>query len=286
MQSISVLGLGAMGAALSRVLLQSGYPLTVWNRSAGRADALEKQGARVAPDPASAIRSSDVTIVCVDNYDVSLSLLDADPGAVHGKALIQLSTGSPKNARTLSDWAHRHGARYLDGAIMAFPEQIGMAETSIIASGDIDVFRANEVALRALAPALEYLGESVGTAAAQDCAVAAYFAGGLIGALHGALICETEGLPVDAFASRLNTLSPVLGGDIEHLGKTLAQGNFDHPYASLKTWSAAIRRLSVHARESGINGDFPEFATRLFETGVDRGLGDQEVSALIKVLRG
>lgn len=45
---IAYLGLGGMGAAMSKRLLEAGYPLTVWNRSAGKADELLASGARLS----------------------------------------------------------------------------------------------------------------------------------------------------------------------------------------------------------------------------------------------
>ncbi|WP_438404758.1 NAD(P)-dependent oxidoreductase, partial [Aeromonas hydrophila] len=185
----------------------------------------------------------------------------------------------------LESWSHARGARYLDGAILCFPEQIGTSDASIICSGANTAFSDAEPVLRLLAPTLDHVAEAVGAAAAPDCAVAAYFAGGLLGALHGALICEAEGLPVAKVCAQFSELSPILGGDVAHLGKTLASDDFDHPYASLKTWSAAISRLAGHATDAGIDSRFPRFAADLFEEGVAQGFGQQEVSALSKVRR-
>lgn len=285
MRPISVIGLGAMGSALTTTLLKAGLPVTVWNRSAAKATPLIALGAILAPSVSEAIAAGDITLICVDNYAVSQQLLDEASKTVTGKVVVQLSTGSPQGARTLEGWCHARRACYLDGAILCFPDQIGTTDASIICSGANAAFREAEPVLRLLAPTLEHVAEAVGAAAAQDCAVAAYFAGGLLGALHGALICEAEGLPVAKVCAQFSELSPILGGDVAHLGKTLASGDFDHPYASLKTWSAAISRLTGHAADAGIDNRFPRFAADLFEEGVAQGLGQQEVSALIKVLR-
>ncbi|WP_435133438.1 NAD(P)-dependent oxidoreductase [Plesiomonas shigelloides] len=285
MRPISVIGLGAMGSALASTLLKAGHPVTVWNRSATKATPLIARGATLAPSVGEAVAAGDITLICVDNYAVSQQLLDEASKTVTGKVVVQLSTGSPQGARTLEGWCHARGACYLDGAILCFPDQIGTTDASIICSGANAAFREAEPVLRLLAPTLEHVAEAVGAAAAQDCAVAAYFAGGLLGALHGALICEAEDLPVAKVCAQFSELSPILGGDVAHLGKTLASGDFDHPYASLKTWSAAISRLTGHAADVGIDNRFPRFAADLFEEGVAQGLGQQEVSALIKVLR-
>ncbi|KAB7689987.1 NAD(P)-dependent oxidoreductase [Plesiomonas shigelloides] len=285
MRPISVIGLGAMGSALASTLLKAGHPVTVWNRSTAKATPLIARGATLAPSVSEAIAAGDITLICVDNYAVSQQLLDEASNKVTDKVVVQLSTGSPQGARALEGWCHARGARYLDGAILCFPAQIGTTDASIICSGASAAFSEAEPVLRLLAPTLEHVAEAVGAAAAQDCAVAAYFAGGLLGALHGALICEAEGLPVAKVCAQFSELSPILGGDVAHLGKTLASGDFDHPYASLKTWSAAISRLTGHAADAGIDNRFPRFAADLFEEGVAQGLGQQEVSALIKVLR-
>ncbi|MGL5769987.1 MAG: NAD(P)-dependent oxidoreductase, partial [Plesiomonas shigelloides] len=196
MRPISVIGLGAMGSALATTLLKAGHPVTVWNRSAAKATPLIMLGATLAPSVSEAIAAGDITLICVDNYAVSQQLLDEASNTVNGKVVVQLSTGSPQGARTLEGWCHARGACYLDGAILCFPDQIGTTDASIICSGASAAFSEAEPVLRQLAPTLDHVAEAVGAAAAQDCAVAAYFAGGLLGALHGALICEAEGLPV------------------------------------------------------------------------------------------
>lgn len=285
MTDVSVIGLGAMGSALARVLLQSGRSLTVWNRSAAKAVPLVEAGATLAGTVAAAVGASPVTVICVDNYTVAQTLLAETGEAAAGRLLVQLSTGGPQEARDAQAWAHAHGAQYVDGAILAFPPQMGSPEATIIASGASAAFHAAEGVLRTLAPNLNYLGEAVGAAAAQDCAVAAYFAGGLIGALHGARICEAEGLRVDEYCALMAEISPVLGGDVDLLGRKIAADEFANPGASIKTWSAAITRLVRHAKDVGINDEFPSFAAGLFQRGLAAGYGGEEVAALIKVLR-
>ncbi|MGL5176593.1 MAG: NAD(P)-dependent oxidoreductase, partial [Aeromonas veronii] len=154
MRHLSVIGLGAMGSALATTLLKAGHPVTVWNRSAAKAAPLQALGATLAPSVGAAIATSDITLVCVDNYAVSQQLLDEASDAVAGKLLVQLSTGSPQGARALESWSHARGARYLDGAILCFPDQIGTSDASIICSGASTAFSE---------------AEAVGAAAAQDC---------------------------------------------------------------------------------------------------------------------
>src|SRR5437879_8147025 len=73
MERIAFLGLGIMGSPMAKRLLAAGYPLTVWNRTASRAEPLQAEGASVAASPAEAVRDADVVITML-----------ADPTAVRG----------------------------------------------------------------------------------------------------------------------------------------------------------------------------------------------------------
>ena len=71
MEKIAFIGLGIMGSPMARRLLAAGYPLTVWNRTASRAEPLQAEGASVAASPAEAVREAGVVITML-----------ADPAAV------------------------------------------------------------------------------------------------------------------------------------------------------------------------------------------------------------
>src|SRR5690242_5055463 len=75
MTQIAFLGLGAMGTPMAHRLLAAGHDVTVWNRTAARAEALRTSGARVAATPAEAVRDADVVVTML-----------ADPAAVESVA--------------------------------------------------------------------------------------------------------------------------------------------------------------------------------------------------------
>lgn len=287
MSAVTVIGLGAMGSALARALVRSGHRLTVWNRTVEKASSLVTDGAVLASSAASAVAASQVVIVCVDNYDVTRTILGADEVAagLSGKVLVQLSTGCPQEARDSEAWARERGVEYLDGAILAFPNQIATPDATILVSGAESAFRRSEPLLKILAENLSFLGETVGAASALDCAVLSFLVGGLLGSLHGARICEAEGLRVDEFGSLLADIAPILGGDVKHLGETIQVGKYENPQAALKTWAAALGRIQQQARDAQINSEFPIFASALFQKGITAGYEMEEVSSLIKVLR-
>ena len=138
-KEISIIGLGAMGSALARALLSNGYLVTVWNRSAEKAAPLVQEGAILAPSAAAAISASPVVIINVTNYSSSRDIIST--ADISGRLLIELSTGTPKEARDAAAWALAQGAEYIDGAIMATPEQMGRPDTPLFASGPESSFK-------------------------------------------------------------------------------------------------------------------------------------------------
>ncbi len=62
---VTVIGLGAMGREIARVLLEAGHPTTVWNRNLERADDLVSQGATRADTVAAAVEASPLVLACV-----------------------------------------------------------------------------------------------------------------------------------------------------------------------------------------------------------------------------
>src|SRR5262245_48934826 len=103
MTEVSLIGSGAMGSALGRALLAGGHTLTVWNRTVEKTRALVAQGAGAAVTFPMALEASPVILVCVADYAATRNLLNGAnvAAALAGRTLIQLSTGTPREAREM-----------------------------------------------------------------------------------------------------------------------------------------------------------------------------------------
>ncbi|MCP3143592.1 NAD(P)-binding domain-containing protein [Pyxidicoccus sp. QH1ED-7-1] len=285
---VTVIGLGKMGSALAGAFLRAGRRVTVWNRTANRAQPLQQAGAVLASSAAAAVQASPLVVVCVSDYPSTRAILEAPEvaSALSGRTLVQLSSGTPQEARDLDGWVRARGADLLCGAILAWPSQIGTEEASIVVSGPNAALRRHEAMLRTLAGTLNDMGEAVGAACALCAAVLSYMAVHWIGFAHGARVCQAEGLSVADFGETLWAFAPGLGQDARHMAQVIETGRYANPDSTLETAGNDVARLVQQAREAGISGALPAFAAGIFRQAIDAGLGAEENAALFKVLHG
>src|SRR5258708_8733621 len=96
---VGFIGLGLMGRPMAANLLKAGYEVTVWNRTASRADALVAQGAKRAATPREVAAASEVIFTIVSDPPALESVLWGGDGGFagmpRGSVLVDSSTGSP-----------------------------------------------------------------------------------------------------------------------------------------------------------------------------------------------
>lgn len=189
---VTVLGLGAMGTALAQALLAGGHEVTVWNRTAARAEPLTAQGARAADTVEEAVTASPLVIVCVLDDAAVRATLEPVAATLADRALVNLTNGTPEQARATAAWAAGHGAHYVDGGIMAIPPMIGHPGSTLLYSGASTAFEAHRVTLERFGAAT-FLGTDPGVAALHDLALLSGMYGMLGGFLHAVAMVGTEG---------------------------------------------------------------------------------------------
>ena len=261
--------------------------VTVWNRNKAKAASLAHKGAMVAENVKAAIEASSLVVICVSDYKAAANIFsEVGKESLHGRTLVQLSTGTPKEARDFDAWARQQGANCLNGDILAWPRQIGTADATITFSGNSEIFKLFETELSALAGVISYLGEEPGASAVLFSAVLAYLAGNWIGFCHGALICEKEGMRPDAFGELIYNISPILATESKHMGQVIQHNKFTDPESTINTTGLDLHLLVQQSKEAGISDELPKFAAGIFQRAIDAGYGAEEHAAIIKVMRG
>ncbi len=283
MSEIAVIGLGAMGTALAQALVTAGHSVTVWNRTPQKMEPLVELGAKGAESVVDAVQTSPRIMVCIDNYVATKNLLGTEDVVPHlsGRTLIQLSTGTPKEAREASEWMTARNVAYLDGAILCSPEAIGTDEAQILLSGDEAAYGRAGNLLECLGGVVRYLGTNIRAASALDLAWLCTCYGRFMAIIHAASMCKSEGVGIGDFIS-LFPDQP----DIRRYAKVIHEERFQERTATLQVWGAALQRIQQQGVDADINTDIPDFVASFFKKAVDAGYGEENVMALVKVLNG
>jgi 3-hydroxyisobutyrate dehydrogenase-like beta-hydroxyacid dehydrogenase len=160
--SVGLIGLGLMGRPMAVNLLKKGFPLTVWNRTASRAQPLASQGARVASSPREAAASVDVLIVIVSDPPAVEQVLWGENGALaglrRGSILVDSSTVSPALARRSAAACSERGIEYLDAPVTGGTWGAEKGELVMMVGGAAETLKRVEPVFGAIAKKWFHLG--------------------------------------------------------------------------------------------------------------------------------
>jgi 3-hydroxyisobutyrate dehydrogenase-like beta-hydroxyacid dehydrogenase len=285
--TVAVIGLGAMGAALARAQLRAGHPTNVWNRSSSKVDSLVSEGAVGCETAGIAVETAQVVLVCVDtNTNAELALEDAcGAGALKGRVVVQLGTTTPAEARSFSKKVRSSGGMALDGAIMCYPDSVGPNnDAPLLVGGDVDGFQIAKPYLRQISGNLVDLGKNEAAAAAVALGLLTTSVALYAGVAHAARICEAEGADIEILG-KLCLHGPIAPKRFEIIAKEAFALNSLHDGGSLTVWSDVAENIREQAHTAGINSELPDFLSAFYRRAVKAGYGDEDVAALIKTLR-
>lgn len=282
--SVTVVGLGPMGTALAETLLRQGHSLTVWNRTPEKADALVAQGAHRAADITEALSTSEVTVLCLKDYDTIYRIFDTD--ALHGSVLINLNSGTPAEARAAAKWATEAGADYLDGAIMVPPFLVGHPESVFLYSGSRDVFDKHQATLTTLGDP-RYLGTDTGLAVLYNTALLDLMYATMNGFLHAAALASSADVSAETFAElALGWFLPfVVTPSLVEQAPDLDKGNYPGTYGTMEMNLNALDHITRTSVEQGIHADLPRLMKAFGEQATTEGYGANNYLAVFEIFK-
>ncbi|MEU7030693.1 NAD(P)-dependent oxidoreductase [Streptomyces sp. NPDC046275] len=211
---IAFLGLGSMGLPMARRLLDAGHPLTVWNRTPGKADALVADGAVLAADPAEAVAGADVVLTMLADPAALRAVADAVlPALRPGTHWIDTSTVGPDAVRELTERLPE-GVTLIDAPVMGSIDRAATGELLIFAGGDTAPVASVLARLGTVTPC-----GAPGTGAALKLVLINAAIGGVALIAEALTLSDALGLPRD-LALRTLGAGPLAGA----LGRATATG--------------------------------------------------------------
>jgi 3-hydroxyisobutyrate dehydrogenase-like beta-hydroxyacid dehydrogenase len=247
---VAVLGLGHMGSALARLLLERGLATKVWNRTSEKAAPLVAAGAQAVTDPGAAVAGTPLAVICLERYEHVQGVLEQAElaGSLSGRSIVNVTWGTPEEARSMSRWVQERGGSYLDGNVYDYPANLGPDSAGLSYAGDRAVFDAHEQVLSALGrpqyegpdPALpNILGSSAGIY--HHVALAAFYEAAAYAAHFGVApstfleFNERRAVPLTSHGCKVA---------VEHL----ESGDFSSDQAAMRTHfdSMLVNRADMH----------------------------------------
>lgn len=162
-EKIGFIGLGIMGKGMVHNLLKAGFPLTIWNRTAGKMEPFVRAGAQAGNDPADVAAQSDIIVTCVsDTPDVEAVILGENgliKAAKSGSLVIDCSTISPIVTHQIADALAAKGVAMLDAPISGGSEGAVKGTLSIMVGGEERDFERALPVFRAMGQTITHVGK-------------------------------------------------------------------------------------------------------------------------------
>ena len=165
MAKLAFLGLGVMGAPMAGHLQKAGHDVTVYNRTAAKADKwVETYGGAMAPTPVEAAKGADFVLSCVGNDDDLRSVCLGEEGAFagmgSGTVFIDHTTVSAKVTRELYAEADAKQISFIDAPISGGQAGAENGALSIMCGGDEGAYERAEPIMEVYSKICRRIGES------------------------------------------------------------------------------------------------------------------------------
>ncbi len=275
-------GLGAMGMHMARNLHRAGMLVGVWNRTPAKAEALAGElHCRAFADLRELAAACEAVVVCVSaDQDVRSVIAGLEPGLAPGAMVIDCSTVGAGTARELHARLAARGIGFLDCPVSGGVEGARAATLAIMVGGDPEVFERARPLLERLGKTVTHFGPSgLGQAAKATNQI---MCAGIIQVVGEAMaFARAEGLPLDRL---IETLGKGAGSSWYFVNRA--------PFMANNAFPAGFR-VRLHAKDLRICRDMAarhgarlpvvESVLRQYDELMDRGFGDEDISAIYRL---
>jgi 3-hydroxyisobutyrate dehydrogenase-like beta-hydroxyacid dehydrogenase len=283
MTRVAFLGLGQMGEPMAGRLLEAGHELTVWNRTASRAEPLTERGAAAAKTPAAAAAGAEVAVTMVTGPEALEDVLFGADGLADGlgagATLIEMSTVGPEPILRAAERLPT-GVTMLDAPVLGSVPAVLEGSLKVLAGGEAETFERWR-------PLLETFGSvthvgPLGAGASMKLVANSALGAAVVGL--GEALALADALGVD----RSVALDILSGGALGFaVGRTRASiESGDYPARFKLSLAAKDLRLVERAgADHGLELRLAAAARSWYEDAESAGRGDQDYPAVIPHIR-
>jgi 3-hydroxyisobutyrate dehydrogenase len=286
-RKLAFLGLGVMGGPMARHLAKAGHQVTVYNRTAARAQNwVAANGGSAKPTPREAAQGAEIVFACVGNDDDLRQVTLGDDGAFAGMEagaiFVDHTTASAEVARSLHETAGNLGLGFLDAPVSGGQAGAENGALTVMVGGDEPIFAKAEPVIAQYSRAVKLMGPSGAgqlTKMVNQICIA-----GLVQALaEGIAFAKHAGLDV---AKVLDVIGKgaAQSWQMDNRGSTMIEGRFNFGFA-VDWMRKDLGIVFDEARRNGAQLPVAKLVDGFYSKIQERGGGRWDTSSLIALLK-
>jgi 3-hydroxyisobutyrate dehydrogenase-like beta-hydroxyacid dehydrogenase len=285
MAELGYVGLGVMGSAVSRRLLDAGHALTVWNRTPEKAEPLLEAGARWADSPRQVAERSEIVFTMVTSTEAVQAVTEGADGILaglgDGAIYVDMSTASPANTRALAGKVEAAGADLLDAPVSGTSITVEQGKASVMVGGDADAFERARPVLEAIGPRVFHVGAS-GAAVTLKIGINLSLAVQMLAFSEGLLLAEKSGVPREDAVEAM--LGSVIASPMVAYRGPLVLGHPDEVWFDCHMMQKDLNLALELGRELEVPLPTTAVTNELLTAANGMGIGDKDFAVLFDVL--
>ncbi len=286
MVKIGIIGTGMLGEAVGLHLLDSGYSVSVYNRTKSKTKNLEEKGADVAELPSVVAESSDLIITCVKDADAVKQVLFGQGGVVSGKhddmTVADMSTINPNAAKEISKKLHDEGIKSIEIPVMGGPNVAIDGKLVLMASGDKESFERFSKVFNTIANKRFFLGES-GSAHSIKLAMNLQISLLALSLSEGIMLTKKAGFDPVIFLEILNSTYFSTGMSQNKAFKMIKDEY--QPTFTLKNMKKDLDTILASAKDFDAKLPIAERANEIYKQALDAGFGEIDYTGILAYMK-
>ena len=286
MVKIGIIGTGMLGEAVGLHLLDSGYSVSVYNRTKSKTKNLEEKGADVAELPSVVAESSDLIITCVKDADAVKQVLFGQGGVVSGKhddmTVADMSTINPNAAKEISKKLHDEGIKSIEIPVMGGPNVAIDGKLVLMASGDKESFERFSKVFNTIANKRFFLGES-GSAHSIKLAMNLQISLLALSLSEGIMLTKKAGFDPEIFLEILNS-TYVSTGMSQNKAFKMIKDEYQ-PTFTLKNMKKDLDTIIASAKDFDAKLPIAERANEIYKQALDAGFGEIDYTGILAYIK-
>ena len=286
MVKIGIIGTGMLGEAVGLHLLDSGYSVSVYNRTKSKTKNLEEKGAYVTDIPSVVAESSDLIITCVKDADAVKQVLFGQGGVISGKhedmTVADMSTINPNAAKEISKNLHEEGIISIEIPVMGGPNVAIDGKLVLMASGDKESFERFSQVFNTIANKTFFLGES-GSAHSIKLAMNLQISLLALSLSEGITLTKKAGFDPEKFLEILNSTYFSTGMSQNKAFKMIKDDY--QPTFTLKNMKKDLDTIIASAKDFDAKLPIAERANEIYSHALNAGFGEIDYTGVLAYIK-